>query len=98
MFVIIGIAIVIGAILGGYLMEHGNIRVLLLKGCSPRKNRQHVEVCHRYHNGKDRLPGFAVFLGRFRVGEIIPDLGNTFSLHPTIHIDGRGLYFSLKAD
>src|SRR6266446_2812309 len=29
MFVIIGIVIVIGAILGGYLMEHGNIRVLL---------------------------------------------------------------------
>jgi chemotaxis protein MotA len=29
MFVIIGIAVVIGAIVGGYLMEHGNIRVLL---------------------------------------------------------------------
>src|SRR6266481_5740566 len=29
MFVIIGIVIVIGAILGGYLMEHGNIRVLV---------------------------------------------------------------------
>ncbi|HKM68398.1 MAG TPA: flagellar motor stator protein MotA [Candidatus Acidoferrum sp.] len=29
MFVIIGIVIVIAAILGGYLMEHGNIRVLL---------------------------------------------------------------------
>ena len=29
MFSIIGILIVIGAILGGYLMEHGNIRVLL---------------------------------------------------------------------
>jgi chemotaxis protein MotA len=29
MFVIVGIVIVIGAILGGYLMEHGNIRVLL---------------------------------------------------------------------
>jgi chemotaxis protein MotA len=29
MFAIIGIVIVIGAILGGYLMEHGNIRVLL---------------------------------------------------------------------
>jgi len=29
MFVIIGIVIVIGAIVGGYLMEHGNIRVLL---------------------------------------------------------------------
>src|ERR1700741_3769063 len=29
MFVIIGIVIVIGAILGGYLMEHGNIRVLI---------------------------------------------------------------------
>lgn len=29
MFVIIGIVVVIGAILGGYLMEHGNIRVLL---------------------------------------------------------------------
>ena len=32
MFVIIGIVIVIGAILGGYLMEHGNIRVLLAAG------------------------------------------------------------------
>ena len=29
MFVIIGIVVVIGAILGGYLMEHGNIRVLI---------------------------------------------------------------------
>src|SRR5882757_9476340 len=29
MFVIIGIVIVIGAILGGYLMEHGSIRVLI---------------------------------------------------------------------
>jgi chemotaxis protein MotA len=29
MFSIIGILVVIGAILGGYLMEHGNIRVLL---------------------------------------------------------------------
>jgi chemotaxis protein MotA len=29
MFVIIGILVVIGAIAGGYLMEHGNIRVLL---------------------------------------------------------------------
>jgi len=29
MFVIIGIVIVIGAILGGYLMEHGSIRVLV---------------------------------------------------------------------
>jgi len=29
MFVIIGIIVVVGAILGGYLMEHGNIRVLL---------------------------------------------------------------------
>jgi flagellar motor component MotA len=29
MFVIIGIVIVIGAILGGYLMEHGNIPALL---------------------------------------------------------------------
>ena len=29
MFAIIGILVVIGAILGGYLMEHGNIRVLL---------------------------------------------------------------------
>lgn len=29
MFAIIGIVLVIGAILGGYLMEHGNIRVLL---------------------------------------------------------------------
>src|SRR5258706_8760943 len=29
MLVIIGIVIVIGAILGGYLMEHGNIRVLV---------------------------------------------------------------------
>lgn len=29
MFAIIGIVIVIGAILGGYLMEHGNFRVLL---------------------------------------------------------------------
>ncbi|HTV58249.1 MAG TPA: flagellar motor stator protein MotA [Verrucomicrobiae bacterium] len=29
MFAIIGIVVVIGAILGGYLMEHGNVRVLL---------------------------------------------------------------------
>ena len=29
MFVIIGILIVIGAIVGGYLMEHGNLRVLM---------------------------------------------------------------------
>ena len=29
MFVIIGILIVIGAIMGGYLMEHGNLRVLV---------------------------------------------------------------------
>jgi chemotaxis protein MotA len=29
MFVIIGIVVVIGAIFGGYLMEHGNIKVLL---------------------------------------------------------------------
>jgi chemotaxis protein MotA len=29
MFVIIGIVVVIGAILGGYLMEHGNVRVLM---------------------------------------------------------------------
>lgn len=29
MFVIIGIVVVIGAIVGGYLMEHGNMRVLL---------------------------------------------------------------------
>jgi chemotaxis protein MotA len=29
MFVIIGIVVVIGAILGGYLMEHGNLKVLV---------------------------------------------------------------------
>jgi chemotaxis protein MotA len=29
MFVIIGIVVVIGAIVGGYLMEHGNLRVLI---------------------------------------------------------------------
>src|SRR5271169_4821933 len=29
MFVIIGIVVVFGAVLGGYLMEHGNVRVLL---------------------------------------------------------------------
>lgn len=29
MFVIIGIVVVIGAVAGGYLMEHGNLRVLL---------------------------------------------------------------------
>ena len=29
MFVIIGIVVVLGAIVGGYLMEHGNLRVLL---------------------------------------------------------------------
>jgi chemotaxis protein MotA len=29
MFVIIGIVVVIGAIVGGYLMEHGSLRVLL---------------------------------------------------------------------
>ncbi len=29
MFVIIGIVVVLGAIMGGYLMEHGNLKVLL---------------------------------------------------------------------
>jgi len=29
MFAIIGILVVFGAVLGGYLMEHGNVRVLL---------------------------------------------------------------------
>src|SRR5579863_6985028 len=29
MFAIIGIVVVFGAVMGGYLMEHGNIRVLL---------------------------------------------------------------------
>jgi len=29
MFAIIGIAVVIGVILGGYLMEHGNVKVLI---------------------------------------------------------------------
>ena len=29
MLVIIGIVVVIGAIVGGYLMEHGNLRVLM---------------------------------------------------------------------
>lgn len=29
MFVIIGIVVVIGAIVAGYLMEHGNLRVLI---------------------------------------------------------------------
>jgi chemotaxis protein MotA len=29
MFVIIGILVVFGAVVGGYLMEHGNVRVLL---------------------------------------------------------------------
>ena len=29
MFVIIGILVVIGEIVGGYLMEHGNLKVLL---------------------------------------------------------------------
>jgi chemotaxis protein MotA len=29
MFVIIGIVVVIGAILGGYPMEHGNLKVLI---------------------------------------------------------------------
>src|SRR5271169_6639075 len=29
MFVIIGIVVVFGAVLGGYLMEHGNVRVLI---------------------------------------------------------------------
>jgi len=29
MFVIIGIVVVIGAIVSGYLMEHGNLKVLL---------------------------------------------------------------------
>jgi len=29
MFVIIGVAVVIGAIVGGYLMEHGNLKVLI---------------------------------------------------------------------
>src|SRR5437764_4592827 len=29
MFAIIGIVVVIGAILGGYLMEHGNVKVLI---------------------------------------------------------------------
>ena len=29
MFVIIGIVVVFGAVVGGYLMEHGNLKVLL---------------------------------------------------------------------
>ena len=29
MFVIIGILVVFGAVLGGFLMEHGNVRVLI---------------------------------------------------------------------
>jgi chemotaxis protein MotA len=29
MFAIIGIVIVFGSVIGGYLMEHGNLRVLL---------------------------------------------------------------------
>jgi flagellar motor component MotA len=29
MFIIIGIIVVLGAVVGGYLMEHGNIKVLL---------------------------------------------------------------------
>src|ERR1700758_5175730 len=29
MFVIIGIVVVIGAVVGGYLMEHGNLKVLI---------------------------------------------------------------------
>ena len=29
MFAIIGILVVFGAVVGGYLMEHGNIKVLL---------------------------------------------------------------------
>ncbi|MGA8066566.1 MAG: motility-associated protein, partial [Terriglobales bacterium] len=29
MFSIIGIVVVIGAIMGGYLMEHGNVKVLI---------------------------------------------------------------------
>jgi chemotaxis protein MotA len=29
MFAIIGIVVVIGAIMGGYLMEHGNVKVLI---------------------------------------------------------------------
>ncbi len=29
MFVIIGIVVVFGAVVGGYLMEHGNIKVLV---------------------------------------------------------------------
>ncbi|MFZ3331651.1 MAG: motility-associated protein [Candidatus Acidiferrales bacterium] len=29
MFIIIGIVVVFGAVIGGFLMEHGNLRVLL---------------------------------------------------------------------
>ena len=29
MFAIIGIVVVFGAVLGGYLMEHGNVKVLI---------------------------------------------------------------------
>ena len=29
MFAIVGIIVVFGAVLGGYLMEHGNVKVLL---------------------------------------------------------------------
>ena len=28
MFIIIGIVVVFGAVIGGYLMEHGNLKVL----------------------------------------------------------------------
>ena len=35
MFVIIGIVVVLGAVAGGYLMEHGNLRVLIQPGQDP---------------------------------------------------------------
>ena len=66
---------------------------------SRAKNRQRIKVCHGYHNGKDRLPGFAVCSREGPGWKDYPRFGEyAFSLHPTIHIDGRGLYFSLKAD
>jgi len=44
MFAIIGILTVFGAILAGYLMEHGNIRVLLQPAELAVADRHEVDV------------------------------------------------------
>ena len=47
MFAIIGIVVVFGAIVAGYLMEHGNLRVLV----QPAELHHHRRSGYRHHPG-----------------------------------------------